>query len=419
MKNFIIVMLSLAMMACSTTHSIDKRVTEQNYTKVTLTKNVAVSPDAHFEEPYRFFGDEVPPFLAKLKEERALNELVDTPNAPQIVGNEFDVLVLSGGGERGAYGAGIVNGLYDNGNLPEFSLVTGVSTGALTAPFVFAGGEYIHKLKDAMLALNDGLLDKRGLLWPAYSTSMVKGKTFYQFIEDTYDDDLIEAIAREYNKGKRLQIGTTHFDSGRQMIWNVGRIASSDLPNKAELIHKILMASASIPGFFPPQYFTVYDHGKAYEEMHVDGGLSHQLFFNTYGFDLKSASEAYGVSGTPNIYIIRNGFLHNDFKQVENKILAIGARSIDNLIFSQTLGDLYKEIYLSGTANANAYLTNIEKDFDVKTDESKFFDENYMKALYDYGYDKAKSGQLWTATVKAGEKIEKREDELHDEMSVK
>ncbi|MGV2988293.1 hypothetical protein ACE1OE_11640 [Vibrio sp. E150_011] len=112
----------------------------------------------------------------------------------------------------------------------------------------------------------------------------------------------------------------------------------------------------------------MYDHGKAYEEMHVDGGLSHQLFFNTYGFDLKSASEAYGGSGT---------------------------------------------------ANANANLTNIEKDFDVKTDESKFFDENYMKALYDYGYDKAKSGQLWTATVKAGEKIEKREDELHDEMSVK
>ncbi|WP_119008523.1 patatin-like phospholipase family protein [Vibrio superstes] len=404
MNSLTITLLSVLLVACSSTHSIDKRVTESNYESVSIVTPPKI--DSIYDEPYRFFGDETPKFLQDVKDNHNINDLVKNENVAHIIGDQYNVLVLSGGGERGSYGAGVLNGLYDNGKLPEFSLVTGVSTGALTAPFAFIGGEYIHKLKDAMLALNDhDMLDKRGFLWPAYSNSMVEGDKFYQFIVETYDDEMIEAIAQEYRKGKRLQIGTTHFDSGRQMVWNIGRIADSDIPNKSEIIHKVLMASSSIPGFFPPQYFTVYSNGKKYEEMHVDGGLSHQLFFNSYGFDLKEISAIYGVTETPNIYVIRNGYLKNNFKQVDDGILSLSERSVDNLIFSQTRGDLYKEAYITRKSNANTYASYIEEDFEYKPSDELFFDQVYMKKLYEYGYQKAKNNQLWSASLENGNLI--------------
>ncbi|CAK2692555.1 Patatin family protein [Vibrio crassostreae] len=413
-KSIIVMLLPMVLVACSSTHSIDKRVTEDNYESASIISTPKTN--SIYDEPYRFFGDETPKYLREVRDNPKLSEIVNQDNIPRIVGDQFSVLVLSGGGERGSYGAGIINGLYDTGKLPEFSMVTGVSTGALTAPFVFAGGEYIHELKTAMLALNDqDLLDKRGALWPLYSTSMVEGKKFYQFIEKTYDDELIEAIAREYRKGKRLQIGTTHFDSGRQMVWNIGRIADSDIPNKIEIIHKVLMASSSIPGFFPPQYFTVYANGSEYEEMHVDGGLSHQLFFNSYDFDLKGISELYGITKKPNIYIIRNGYLKNNFEKVEDNVFSLSERSVNNLIFSQTRGDLYKEVYVTNKAQANTYLSYIEEDFDVEPSEDLFFDQEYMNKLYEYGYEKAQNGTLWSASLIDGHKIKLRDENLNDE----
>ncbi|GAB7220367.1 patatin-like phospholipase family protein [Vibrio comitans] len=396
-----VIVITFVLTACSNLHPLNKRVDEQNYTSATITRSA--KENSIFDEPYRFFGDEVPEYLLKVRASGNYKEIIKHHNVPRIIGDSYNVLVLSGGGERGSYGAGVLNGLYDSGKLPDFSLVTGVSTGALTAPFAFIGGEYIHKLKQAMLALNDhDMLDKRSVLWPLYSNSLVEGTKFYQFIEKTYDDELIEAIAREYKKGKRLQIATTHFDSGRQMIWNIGRIAASDLPNKSTIIHKVLMASASIPGFFPPQYFTVYANGKKLEEMHVDGGLSHQLFFSSYGFDMQEISNVYHVKKRPRVYVIRNGYLKNSFHQVDNDILDLSARSIDNLIFSQTRGDLYKEIYLSRMAQTDTYLSYIEDDFKGKPSKELFFDKSYMRKLYDYGYHKAQTGNLWSASLEYG-----------------
>lgn len=387
--------------------STENRVNRDNYTLATIENPPKINSIS--DEPYRFFGDSHPDFLKKLSGKQYYEDVFKDPNTPKIQGDQLNILVLSGGGERGAFGAGVINGLYDNNTLPNFTLVTGVSTGALTAPFVFLGEDYIPKIHELMLQLNDkDILDKRSFLWPMYANSLVEGKKFMEFVEQTYSNSLIESIAKEHKKGRRLQIGTTHFDSGRQMIWNIGRIAVSDLPNKEELIRKIIIASASIPGFFPPQYFNVYVNGEVFEEMHVDGGLSHQLFFSSFGLDLGSISSYYGLEKKPNIYIIRNGLLRANFKQVGSGSIDIGLRSIDNLISSETIGDLYRELYISDSSNTNIYLTYIDDDFKYISNEELFFDPVYMNELYKYGYEIARKGNLWKVRKELGKALDSR-----------
>lgn len=403
MKVLTLCMILLMLYGCSSSTSM--RVTKDNYTIATI--EYPKKRSSIFDEPYRFFGDRSPNFMIALEDKKFIETVVRSPSTPKIQGDQLNILVLSGGGERGAFGAGVINGLYDSGTLPDFTLVTGVSTGALIAPFAFLGNDYIHKIYELMLKLNDEeLLDKRNFLWPLYANSLVKGDKFANFIEETYSSSIIEAIANEHRKGRRLQIGTTHFDSGRQMIWNLGRIAASDLPEKEAIIRKILVASASIPGFFPPQYFDVYADGKLFEEMHVDGGLSHQLFFNPFMLDLDSISKAYGLTKKPNIYIIRNGFLGPEFTQVGERSIDIGLRSIDNLISSETIGDLYREAYMANSSNANVYLTFIGENFKQTSNEDYFFDPIYMKELYRYGYEMATEKSVWKVHEDVGKNID-------------
>ena len=92
------------------------------------------------------------------------------------------------------------------------------------------------------------------------------------------DQAMFDAIAREYQKGRLLLIGTTDLDAQRPVIWNVGAIAASRHPKSLDLFRKILLASASIPGAFQPVLLDVEIDGARFQEMHVDGGAIAQLF---------------------------------------------------------------------------------------------------------------------------------------------
>lgn len=267
-KKYSIVLLALVLSACSSKHALENRVTKENYTEV----NLQHSEQFKGEEPYRFWGSEGPEFLLENQYQ---------PTSITVNGERMNILALSGGGANGAFGAGVINGLYDAGKLPEYSIVTGVSAGALIAPFVFTGGADIHKLRDVMLGLDDRqVLGKKNLLNTLFKDAFTNGKSLYELMESTYSEEMIVKIAEQHRLGKRLFIGTTHFDSGKQITWNLGEIAASDLPNKSQLIHQVLAASASIPGVFPPQFINVEYEGEAFEELHVDGGLTFQMFFD-------------------------------------------------------------------------------------------------------------------------------------------
>ncbi|GAM60790.1 patatin-like phospholipase domain precursor [Vibrio ishigakensis] len=397
-KSFLF-LIALLMVGCSgTPHDADTRVNESNYLKVDI--GLAQGED---DEPFRFWGDRVPKNLAPANTDEShtfdqtkINQIKQQPFAPKVMGEQFNILVLSGGGPRGAFGAGVLLGLRDKGELPEYSMITGVSAGALIAPFVFVGGDKLDQLKEVMLGLDDeSMLGGTSFFHFLFGDALSGGESFFQLVQQTYDDDFIKQIAAQYRAGKRLFIGTTHFDSGRQMIWNLGRIANSDLPNKKDLIHQILTASSSIPGVFPPQFIPVYYQGAQFEEMHVDGGLSSQLFFDPIGFDYTSFVKSLGYADAPRVYTIRNGRVKTEFEFVEDDTISLAARSVDNLIMAQTRGDIARELYITRKIGAEFYLTYIDDDFDKKPPQGKVFDKEYLQVLYEYGYNKAQQDGFW------------------------
>ncbi|MEZ8967749.1 patatin-like phospholipase family protein [Vibrio breoganii] len=380
-----VVLLSVSVAACSTTHTLDKRVTEDNYKEVTLDTNVKV------EEPLRFWASEKPEFLYD-------HNTQTTPIAVQ--GDTLNILALSGGGANGAFGAGVLMGLYDKGQLKDYSIITGISAGALIAPFVFAGGDELSRLDEVILGISDKeVLGKKNFLNTIFKDAFTDGNNFIEFIGEAYPEEMIDKIAEQHRKGKRLFIGSTHFDSGELMIWNLGAIANSDLPNRVELVHKILASSASIPGVFPPQFFDVYSDGTVLEEMHVDGGLAAQVFYNPANFDYQLVSDALGLKDTPQLDVIRNGLLKSPYKPVNDKGVALLTKSLSGLTMMQTRGDMYRMMYFSETEGLNMQFTYIDQDFSYAKESKDLFDLNYMKAIYQYGYDKVITRDLWVTEL--------------------
>ncbi|MCL1067412.1 patatin-like phospholipase family protein [Shewanella olleyana] len=370
--------------SCATHHPLDERVPTSIYQQVSL------SPDSDQigNEPYRFWASSHPNFLYD-------SQTKTTPL--KVDGDSLNILALSGGGANGAYGVGVLNGLADSNSLPEFTIITGISAGSLIAPFIYTQqADGIEKVKEVILNLTDkSVLGKKNYLNALLKDAFSSGDNIFNLVEATYTDDMIAEMAVAHKNGKRLFIGTTHFDSGKAIIWNIGEIASSDLPNKHKLIHQILTASASIPGVFPPQFFNVYHEGNEYEELHVDGGLGFQMFFDPSNFNYEAVGLALGLETSPNVYIIRNGTFDTEYKQLADKGTALLSRSLENLIIQQSRGDLYRIMYISKSQNIDIHYTYIQEDFTTKKQSKDMFDKDFMKALYDYGYQKAKHGDLW------------------------
>ena len=172
-------------------------------------------------------------------------------------------LAISGGGDDGAFGAGLLNGWSARGDRPVFGLVTGVSTGALSAPFAFLGAEYDAKLKQVYTDTSAGdIFSKRSLIAAVANDAMTDTTPLRNIIASFVDDAMIQRIAEEYAKGRLLLIMTTNLDQGRSVIWNIGAIAASKFPGKRDLIIDILRASAAIPGLFPPVMLDVSIDGQ-------------------------------------------------------------------------------------------------------------------------------------------------------------
>src|SRR5262245_3928550 len=182
-------------------------------------------------------------------------------------------LAISGGGDDGAFGAGLLVGWSDRGNRPEFDMVTGVSTGALSAPFVFLGRAYDPQLKAVYTETSAGdIFEKRSpLLGAIAGDALTDNAPLRQMISRRFDDEMVRRIAEEYKKGRLLFILTTNLDQGRPVIWNIGAIASSNHPKARELIIEVLLAFTSIPVVFRPVMLDVTIGGERYQEMHVDG----------------------------------------------------------------------------------------------------------------------------------------------------
>jgi predicted patatin/cPLA2 family phospholipase len=340
----------------------------------------------------RFWGNEWPKY--SLEQFQAYTEADFRQHFSAIYRKPHNYLAISGGGANGAFGAGLLSGWTESGSRPEFTMVTGISTGALTAPFAFLGSEYDAVLKEVYTTISTKDIGrKRNFLSSLFSDSMIDTQPLRMVIAKYINADIIEAIAREHRKGRRLFIGTANLDAGRPVIWNIGAIASSDAPRKIELIHDVLQASSAIPVAFSPVVIPVEAKGQPYDEMHVDGGTGAQVFVYPAAVDWKMITAKLEVQGTPKVFVIRNSFLDPDFNGVQRSLLPIGIRSIDSLIRTQGIGDLY-QIYALCMRDGNDFnLAYIPADFKEKASES--FDPVYMGKLFDLGYRMARAGYPW------------------------
>ncbi len=301
-------------------------------------------------------------------------------------------LAISGGGDNGAFGAGLLNGWTASGTRPEFKLVTGVSTGALIAPFAFLGPKYDYVLERVYTQTSQrDIFKKRSLIKGFLGDGMADTSPLAKVIGTYVNQQLLDEIAAEYAKGRVLLVGTANLDSLEPVIWNMTAIAASKDPSSITLFRKILLASASIPGAFPPVMIDVDVNGVPHQEMHVDGGTMAQVFLFPPSISAKEISADFGRTRVA--YIIRNARLDADWASVERRTLPIAARAIGSLTTTQGVGDLYRIFVTSQKDGIDFNLAYIPRTFNVPHKEE--FDTNYMRQLYATGRQMAEAGYQW------------------------
>ena len=305
------------------------------------------------------------------------------------------MLAISGGGDNGAFAAGFLNGWTKEGTRPEFKLVTGVSTGALVAPFAFLGSAYDEKLKEFYTSVSfKDIAKKRSVLAVVTNDAMADNTPLKNIVKENIDQAMLDAIAAEDAKGRMLLIGTVDLDARQPVIWNITKIAASGHPGSLELVRSLLIASSAIPATFPPVMIDVEVGGKKYQEMHVDGNTAAQVFIYPAAVRLNDLSKSVGVHRERKLYILRNARLDPEWAQVERRTLPIAAQAISTLIQYQGIGDLYRIYTVTQRDGIDFNLAYIPPSFKVPHKEE--FDTVYMRALYDVGYGLAEKGYSWT-----------------------
>lgn len=304
-------------------------------------------------------------------------------------------LAISGGGDNGAFGAGLLCGWTAAGERPEFKLVTGISTGALIGPFAFLGSSYDAQLKEFYTNVSPkDIMEKRGLLSALFKDAMAENRPLWRLVEKAVTQKMLDEIAVEYKKGRLFLVATVDLDARQGILWNMTRIAASGHPKALELFRSIMIASAAIPGVFPPVMIDVEAGGQKYQEMHVDGGTMAQVFLYPTSMSIKELERKERVEARERkLYIIRNSRIDAEWAQVDRRTLTIAGRAISSLIQMQGIGDLYR-IYLTAQKDGLDYnLAYVPSSFNVPKKED--FDRAYMGQLFDVGYSMAVKGYPW------------------------
>jgi predicted acylesterase/phospholipase RssA len=327
-----------------------------------------------------------------LARERAALEQQGLPIDPMP---PINFLAISGGGDNGAFAAGVLAGWTASGTRPVFRVVTGVSAGALIAPFAYLGPAYDEVVRQVATSIGPGdVFQPRSRVAGLLSDGMSSSVPLRRLIERYVTQALLAQIAKEYSTGRALQIATTDLDAGRQVTWNMGAIASSGTPAALELFRNIMIASVSIPGAVSPVLINVEVAGKPYQEMHVDGGVISQLF----AYPSRAVAELERITGKPwnrpiRVYLIRNGRLDPETTDTPRRTLAIGRRAIDLLVQAEGVEDVHRIYRITRQDKADFNLAYMGPDFSAA--KHRNFDTLYMNGLFEYGYRLALEGTVW------------------------
>ena len=342
----------------------------------------------------RDWGDRFSPVL-----QRSVQSALETQIGPDNPYGQTPIqyLSLSGGGMNGAFGAGFLCGWTAHGSRPNFDFVTGISAGALLAPFAYLGTNHDVAIREIYADLKpEDLFRRKGLLRILRDDSAFDTAPLQQMLEKYITKDFLAEIAQEHAKGRRLWIGTANLDARRPVVWDMGAIAASGQPDATKLFIQVMMASAAVPGAFPPVYFKVEAAGETFDEMHVDGGIGRQAF--SYGpvlrmDEIREKLDLLGRERPAELFIIRNGDLGTHYDPIKPHALPIVMSSLRALTHHQAEGDFYRMYVFADRDKCSFNLTGIPSDYVRQS--TKDFDPTEMKRLFALGENMGQLGGCW------------------------
>ena len=324
----------------------------------------------------------------------------------------YEYLAVSGGGSDGAFGAGLLNGWTAKGDRPNFKIVTGVSTGALIAPFAFLGSARDEEIKQAYTTVDaERIFIIHNLITILSGESLADTGPFRSMVSHYITPEILDAIAAEHRKGRRLYVATTDMDREEPVIWNLGAIAASDHPQRLDLFRNVLIASAAVPAVFPPVLFKVREHGQVYDELHADGGLFFQAFFVTLLIDLPGLTKSVlpkDESAVHRLFVIRDGTLAPQRIQVRRSVASIATRGISTLFKVSGLNDIYR-LYL-GAERTGVEFNYISMPEDYKRSTNQEFDMVEMNRQFQLGFGMGVGGIPWRQLPPNVVPVQEKED---------
>ncbi len=298
-----------------------------------------------------------------------------------------DYLTLSGGGINGAYGAGYLVGWTARGDRPEFEVVTGISVGAMIAPLAFLGPRYDDRLKAVLSTMTQQDRIRVDFLSALFGApSVMDNKFVLAAIRSLVDERALTEIGQAHRQGRRLYVGTTNMDAQRPVIWDIGAIAISNIPNKLELVHRIILASTAVPGVFPPILIDAQSQGRPISELHVDGGVTQQVLLMPGGYRPSS-----GPAGQRKLYVIFNGVVDPQPATVTKLAsLDLLERAVPTLLKYLGRANLQQLANIAQRNGIAFRLTAIPGEFPQS--ESLLGDKAWLQQVFDYGYKVGKAG---------------------------
>jgi hypothetical protein len=312
-------------------------------------------------------------------------------------GGPVNVLVLSGGGAGGAFGAGALVGLSRRGTRPDFQIVTGVSAGALLAPLAFLGQDWDSQLTEAFSGAPTQHLMHAHWLGALFGDSVYRGEPLAQLVDRYVTDELLRAVATESQRGRLLLVATTDLDSEQTVFWNLGLIAEQGGARAKRLFRDVLIASASIPGVFPPVMIHVEQAGKTFEEMHVDGSAMASLFF---------IPDIAAILPNPleplrdgHLYLLINGPLRTPEATTRDQTFSILKRSAVATLQGGTRAAIEIAYSVAQRHRMSIAVTDIPDVYPFGG--ALEFDISKMRALFDYGEHCALVDELWSTPIEA------------------
>ena len=316
----------------------------------------------------------------------------------------YNILVLSGGGSRGAFGAGLISGWNVRGDMPKFDIITGISTGSIMAPFIFLGGHELEKMN--YFYTEKTTKEVFTSTWERFFNGgyIMNAEPLKALFRKTFDEDFLAKVADEHRKGRRLYVGTTNIDTGQLTVWDMGAIAASSHKDKYERFSEIIYASTAMPVYLPPQYMYIDAEGERYYQMHMDGGIYSQVFMigllTNWKETLALGSDA-NINFETTLYTIANRkYRQRDiYKPVEQKAFAIIEAYVlteMDLLFDRSMYRLYQNCKAK---NIDFKMVAIpEKINNIVKDPTEFEPENLVK-LYNMAYEFGRNGIEWKEEI--------------------